>query len=91
MEFEILGPVVVRRAGRLIPVRSPRQRTLLATLLVHAGRVVPTDLLVDSLWADTPPRTARNALQVHVSALRRTLATRPDRLRGPPGTRWPRA
>jgi DNA-binding SARP family transcriptional activator len=77
MEFGILGPVRPVRAGRPVAVPSPRQRTLLAALLVRPGAVVPAGVLIDTLWDDRPPRTARNSLQAHVSALRRTLAADP--------------
>ncbi|HZB51222.1 MAG TPA: winged helix-turn-helix domain-containing protein, partial [Mycobacteriales bacterium] len=79
MDFGLLGPVAVRRAGRPVAVRSLRQRTVLAMLLVHANEVVPVEALIDALWEDRPPRTARNALQAHVGALRGRLSERPDR------------
>jgi DNA-binding SARP family transcriptional activator len=47
---------------------------LLVLLLTSANEVVPADRLIDELWGADPPRTAANALQVHVSRLRRLLA-----------------
>lgn len=52
---------------------APRERALLARLAMARGRTVPVDRLVDDLWADRPPATSRNALQVYVSHLRARL------------------
>jgi DNA-binding SARP family transcriptional activator len=51
----------------------PKQRAVLALLAMHADRVVPTDLIVDALWGDTPPANPLGSLQVYVSHLRRLL------------------
>ncbi|BCL30070.1 BTAD domain-containing putative transcriptional regulator [Streptomyces aurantiacus] len=82
-EFGILGPLAVTRDGRRVDVCAAQLRTLLAALLVDAGRVVPVDALVGRLWGDVPPRGARNAVQNYVLRLRRTLGpelVRTDRL-----------
>jgi DNA-binding SARP family transcriptional activator len=50
-----------------------RQRILLAVLLTRANEVVSVDRLIDALWGANPPRTAANALQYHVSRLRKVL------------------
>ena len=73
MEFRILGPLEVVDDGRELPVGGAKQRALLALLLLHANRVVSRDRLIDELWEDDPPETARTALQVHVSQLRKVL------------------
>ena len=46
---------------------------MLALLLLDANRVVSTQRLIDELWGDAPPETARSALQVYVAGLRKTL------------------
>ena len=69
----MLGALEVRRNGEVVPLRSARQRTLLARLLVDAGQVVPVDALVDALWGDEPPTDPRNAVQTYVARLRETL------------------
>ena len=74
MEFRILGPLEVVAQGRALPLGGPRQRALLALLLTRANEVVSADWLVDELWGAEPPRTAANALQYHVSQLRKSLA-----------------
>ena len=74
MEFRILGPLEVVEQGRALPLGGARQRTLLALLLTRANEVVSADRLIDELWGAQPPTTAANALQYHVSQLRKALA-----------------
>lgn len=69
----ILGPLQVLRDGFPVDPGSRKQQTLLATLLARANTRVSSDVLVEALWADDPPRTARKNIQVYVSALRRLL------------------
>jgi DNA-binding SARP family transcriptional activator len=73
MEFRILGPLEVLDGGRLIPLATPKSRTLLAVLLLNANQVVSTDRLVDCLWPDGPPTTATNLLHGYVAKARRLL------------------
>jgi DNA-binding SARP family transcriptional activator/nucleotide-binding universal stress UspA family protein len=77
IEFGVLGPLEARVGEYVVPLRSPKQRAVLAMLLLHANEVVSSDRLVDELWTSDPPSTAATALQVHVSQLRKAL---------PPGT-----
>ena len=91
MQFRILGPLeVIADDGRALPLPRVRQRAFLAVMLLHAGEVVSTDRLLEALWGDLPPRTAREALQNVVSQVRKVLppvSSSP----GHPGTRswWP--
>ena len=79
MEFRLLGPVeVLGDDGEPVAVPGKRPRALLALLLLDANRPVSTERLIDAIWADDPPATARGALQVHVHALRKALG--PDRI-----------
>lgn len=73
MEFRILGPLEVRRGSEVLPLGGPRQRALLAMLLIHAGRVVSTDELIGAVWGDEAAEGALRTLQVHVSNIRRAL------------------
>ncbi len=73
MQYEILGPIRVLRAGAPIHLGGPMALRLLAALLVDAPRAVERDTLIERLWGDEPPATATTALQVHVSRLRRAL------------------
>jgi DNA-binding SARP family transcriptional activator len=59
--------------GEPIALGGQKRRALLAVLLLDASRVVSRDRLIDALWGDEPPDTARNTLQVYVSQLRKLL------------------
>ncbi|WP_171171857.1 BTAD domain-containing putative transcriptional regulator [Streptomyces sp. I05A-00742] len=74
MRFGVLGPLAVWD-GRGEPVRVPevKVRALLADLLMHEGRPVSADRLIDDLWGDEPPGNPANALQAKVSQLRKAL------------------
>ncbi|SCL14527.1 DNA-binding transcriptional activator of the SARP family [Micromonospora rhizosphaerae] len=72
MRFGILGPL--RVGGGEATVTAGRDRTVLAMLLLRAGRVVPFEELVDAVWEERPPATARAQLQICVSRLRQRLA-----------------
>jgi DNA-binding SARP family transcriptional activator/ABC-type transport system substrate-binding protein len=73
MEFGILGPLDVRANGAALSVGGPRQRALLALLLLSANRVVSRDRLVQELWPDQPADGLDHALTVRVSRLRKAL------------------
>jgi DNA-binding SARP family transcriptional activator/tetratricopeptide (TPR) repeat protein len=83
MEFGVLGPLQVRSDGRPIPVGAPMQRALLAALLLHANQVVAAEQLIDYLWDQTPPPSARTTLQNYILRLRRLLPPRPERAARP--------
>ena len=73
LEFGLLGPLEVRAADGPLPLGAPKQRALLALLVLNANRVVPRDRLISELWGDSPPETAVKAVQVYVSRLRKLL------------------
>ena len=83
MEFRILGPLQVVRDGTAIGPGSPKQRGLLANLIVHHGRAVPRDRLIEDLWGGSPPATGLGVLQNYVSQLRKTLGADIVVTRGP--------
>ena len=82
MEFRILGPLEVLEEGRPVPITGAKERALLAILLLHANEPVTTDRLIDELWGEAPPSTARKSLQVRVATLRRALPEGPLVTRG---------
>ena len=73
VDFAILGPLEAHADGEPIVLGGPKQRALLAMLLLEAGRVVSLDRLVDELWAGNPPATATASLQNFVAQLRKAL------------------
>jgi DNA-binding SARP family transcriptional activator len=85
MDFRVLGRLeVADDAGRLINLGAPRQRAVLAVLLVHLNQVVSIDRLIDELWGESPPNAATASLQAYISNLRRALE--PDRSPRTPAT-----
>jgi DNA-binding SARP family transcriptional activator len=85
VEFRILGPLEVVERDRVLPLGGSRQRTLLALLLTRANEVVSADRLIDELWPSGPPQNAANALQYHVSQLRKSLGRSDVIVTQPPG------
>ena len=73
MEFGVLGPLEVLHEGRAVRIAGPRERALLAVLLLRPGEVVSADRLIDLLWGDEVPGNAPNALQAVVTRLRKAL------------------
>ena len=81
VDFRVLGSIEVVENGREpIALGGPKQRTVLAHLILRANHLVPTDVLIDEVWGEEPPETVRNALQTYASHLRKALG--PERLEG---------
>src|SRR5881275_3214842 len=74
MEYRILGPLEVLEEGRQLEVGRLKERTVLAVLLLHANEFVSRERLIDELWGVAPPPTARKAVNVYLSKLRKTLS-----------------
>jgi predicted ATPase/DNA-binding SARP family transcriptional activator len=72
-QFTLLGPLSVSRDGVPTAIGGQKPRALLAALLLEPNQVVSRDRLIDALWGEAPPDTARNTLQVYVSQLRKLL------------------
>ncbi len=73
VQFRLLGPLEAQDGERRVELGRPKQRVLLAVLLVHANHVVSLDRLVEELWGAEPPPQAAASLQTYVSNLRRAL------------------
>jgi DNA-binding SARP family transcriptional activator/tetratricopeptide (TPR) repeat protein len=73
MEFGVLGPLRVVRDSVPVPVPAPKQRAILAALLLRTGATVPADTLIDLVWHGTPPRLARASVHTYVMRLRKVL------------------
>lgn len=74
MWFRLLGPVEVLVGGRPVPLGGTKPRALLAALVLEQGHVVPASRLVEVLWGDDPPPSARSLIQTYVSTTRRSFA-----------------
>ncbi len=75
MEFFVLGPLDAHVDGCPLAIGPPKQRAVLALLLMRAGTVVPVEAIVDELWPDDPPRSAVANVRSYASRLGRALTT----------------
>jgi DNA-binding SARP family transcriptional activator len=73
MDYRLLGPLEVMHDAVALELGPPKQRAVLAALLLERGRVVSTDRLVDAVWGANPPGSALGSLQAYLSNLRRIL------------------
>jgi len=73
MDFRVLGPLEVWDQRRQLEIPRRQQRALLGALLLRLGNSVSVDQLIDDLWGEQPPLTARGSLQNSVSGLRKAL------------------
>ncbi|MDL5198850.1 BTAD domain-containing putative transcriptional regulator [Streptomyces sp. ALI-76-A] len=83
LDFGLLGPLLVRRAGVVLDPGRRKQRLLLIRLLLADGRAVPPETLCEELWSPEPgraPGRATASLHAHVSKVRAVLE--PPHLRG---------
>ncbi len=78
MEFRILGPLEVVEDGNPVALGTLKERLVLGVLLLHPNQFVSRDRLIDELWGVAPPATARKAINVYVSKLRKTLTRNGD-------------
>ncbi|MGI8413561.1 MAG: ABC transporter substrate-binding protein [Solirubrobacteraceae bacterium] len=78
MQFGVLGAIEARHDGESLPLGGPKQRALLAFLLLHANQPVSRDRLIDALWGERPPSRANATLDSYLSRLRKLLG--PERL-----------
>lgn len=79
LRFSILGPLTVERSGHDVDIGGPKQRLLLAVLLLSANRPVAVDRLIQVLWGDSAGSQAQSALHVYVAKLRKALGSGANR------------
>jgi len=82
MDFRLLGPLEVVTGDGAVSLGPPKQRALLALLLLCANEIVPREVAIDALWNEQPPDRAANAVQVYVHGLRKVLGQERIALRG---------
>ncbi|MCX2951121.1 BTAD domain-containing putative transcriptional regulator [Lentzea sp. NEAU-D7] len=83
MRFRVLGPIVVAAGEEETPLRSAKQRILLAMLVRHANTPVSPHRLIETLW-EVPPASAQENVRLYVYQLKRTLGLG-DRITREPG------
>jgi DNA-binding NarL/FixJ family response regulator/DNA-binding SARP family transcriptional activator len=78
VEYRILGPLEVVDEDEPVPLGRLKERLVLAVLLLHANELVSRERLIDELWGESPPPTAKKAVNVYVSQLRKALTRNGD-------------
>lgn len=71
--FGVLGPLSMTADGAQLSLGAPKQRAVLAMLLVHRNRPVSVEALIDAVWGEAPVPAARTSIQSYISTLRRLL------------------
>ena len=84
-EFRILGPLEAARGGRRLVLGGRRERAILGLLLLHAGEVVSVERLIDGVWGDARPASAKHMIHEYVSRLRHALEDDTAITTRPPG------
>ncbi|MFH9177323.1 AfsR/SARP family transcriptional regulator [Streptomyces albogriseolus] len=74
MDIDVLGALSVRENGISVTPTAPKPRQVLALLALQADQVVPVRTLIDELWGERPPRSARTTLQTYVLQLRELIS-----------------
>ena len=80
VRFGVLGPLEVFGVNGPLPLGGPKQRNVLAHLVLSANQVVPAGRLIDAVWGEELPEDPRATLQVYVSRLRSAIG--PDAIEG---------
>ncbi len=70
LDFGALGPLQMLAHGRPVPLGAPKQRAVLAMLLLNRNRPVSVDALIDAVWEEEPVPAARTSIHSYVSRLR---------------------
>src|SRR6516164_9712469 len=73
VRFAILGPIELSVEERPVPLGGPKQRALLAFLLLHANEAVSRDRLIDALWGESPPPSASESLDTYIYRMRKLI------------------
>jgi SARP family transcriptional regulator, regulator of embCAB operon len=73
--FGLLGPLQLSVDGTAVPIGTPKQRAVLASLVINRNRPVAADSLINAVWGEDPPSEARASLHAYVSNLRRLFGT----------------
>jgi DNA-binding SARP family transcriptional activator len=73
IEFGVLGPLQVTIDGTALPLGTPKQRAVLAMLVVNRNRPVGIEALIAAAWEQWPPPGVRASLHTYVSNVRRLL------------------
>jgi SARP family transcriptional regulator, regulator of embCAB operon len=73
LQFGVLGPLQLLADGNPIPLGAPKQRAVLAMLVMNRNRPVSVDALINAVWDHSPVPAARTSIHSYVSNLRRLI------------------
>lgn len=73
LSVNTLGPFEIRRNGQALTIPRKSSLRLFQYLLLHLGRKVPKDILLEELFQDGDYLSRKNRLFVSVSLLRKSL------------------
>ena len=76
VHIQVLGPLRVLQDGENLPLGGPQRRLVLALLIAAGGRTVPMDDLIEGVWGEDPPTSARGTIQGYVHHLRAQVGHR---------------
>ena len=74
LQFGVLGPLQAQVDGKPLPLGTPKQRAVLAILVINRNRPVGIDSLITAAWEQWPPAGARASVHTYVSNLRRLFS-----------------
>jgi YVTN family beta-propeller protein len=75
LEFRVLGPVEASADSVPLELGGPKQRAVLALLLLRANEFVSRERIIDEIWGDAPPAAAQDTVKVYIGRLRRLLSS----------------
>lgn len=75
LDFGVLGPLQLRIAGQPVALGTPKQRAVLAMLVMSRNRPVSSDALVTAAWEQFPPPEPKASLHSYVSNLRKLIGS----------------
>lgn len=74
VQFSVLGPLEMKVRGALLPTGTPKQRAVLAMLVINLNRAVEMDALIDAAWPHRVPESARSTVHSYVYNLRQVIS-----------------
>ncbi|MGE2692231.1 BTAD domain-containing putative transcriptional regulator [Mycolicibacterium pulveris] len=85
--FGVLGPLQLSIDGVDVSAGTPKQRAVLAMLVINRNRAVGVDALIGAVWGESAPSAARASLHSYVSNLRKLVGGAEALASAPPGYR----
>lgn len=75
LDFGVLGPLQIRVDGQQVPLGTPKQRAVLALLLINRNRPVSRDSIIDAIFEESAKADAVHNLHVYIASLRKILGS----------------